>query len=151
MNKIYENKGIYSLITKLPQIIYSSIITSVLNIAFKYLALMERDVLKLRKISDKDEYVEQSRKVFKFVKIKFSIFLGMVFIFLLLFWYYISAFCAVYKNTQLILIKDTLISFALSFLYPFIIYLLPSSLRFIALQNKNEECLYKISLIIAKV
>ena len=149
MNKIYEGKGLYKIINQMPQIIYSSLITSILNISLKYLALMERDVLKIRKIS-KEEYKKKSKKFIKFIKMKFSIFLGLNIVFLLLFWYYISVFCAVYKNTQVILIKDTLISFCFSFLYPLIIYLIPGILRFIALKNENRECLYKVSLIISK-
>ena len=56
-------------------------------------------------------------------------------------------FCAIYKNTQIHLIKDTLISFGVSLLYPFIIYLLPGFFRIPALSNKNDkrECLYNMS------
>lgn len=150
MNRIYEDKGAYSFINKLPQLIYSSLITSILNISCKYLALMEREILKIRKVGE-EEYDKESKKVIKCIKIKFSIFLGMNILFLVAFWYYISAFCAVYKNTQIILIKDTLISFAFSFLYPLIIYLIPGTLRFISLRNKDRECLYKLSIIISKV
>ena len=56
-------------------------------------------------------------------------------------------FGAVYKNTQYHLLKDTLISFGLSMLYPFGIYLLPGLFRIPALAdpNKKRECLYKFS------
>ncbi len=56
-------------------------------------------------------------------------------------------FCAIYINTQYHLIKDTLISFGLSLIYPFGIYLLPGLLRIPSLSNhKNKkEYLYEIS------
>ena len=56
-------------------------------------------------------------------------------------------FCAIYTNTQNHLIKDTLISFGLSLIYPFGIYLLPGFFRIPALsKRKNKrECLYKVS------
>ena len=60
-------------------------------------------------------------------------------IFLSLFWYYISMFGAIYKNTQLHLLKDTLMSFALSLIYPFGIYLLPGIFRIPALLDKKKK------------
>ncbi len=67
------------------------------------------------------------------------------------FWYYISCFCAVYKNTQIILIDDTLLSFALSMLYPFGLNLIPGMFRIPALRSDkgDKQGLYKISLYIA--
>ena len=59
-------------------------------------------------------------------------------------------FCAIYKNTQVYLIKDTAISFGLSLLYPFGIYLLPGIFRIPALSNKknNRKYLYNFSKIL---
>ena len=70
---------------------------------------------------------------------------------MLFFAYFISCFCAVYKNTQIILIKNTLLSFTLSMIYPFGLNLLPGLFRIPALKasNKDKKCLYKISKIIA--
>ena len=80
--------------------------------------------------------------------IKLIIFFVLIFLFLILFWYYLTCFCGVYKNTQTHLIKDTLLSFGLSLLYPFALNLLPGLFRIPSLNNKNKECLYKISNII---
>ena len=55
------------------------------------------------------------------------------------FWYLISAFCAVYKNTQIILLEDILYSFILNLIYPFGIYLLPAVLRIISLRDKKKR------------
>ena len=51
-------------------------------------------------------------------------------------------FGAIYRNTQLHLLKDTLISFGLSMLYPFAIYLLPGFFRIPALADKNKKRSY---------
>jgi len=58
-------------------------------------------------------------------------------------------FGVIYKNTQLHFIEDTLISFGLSLVYPFGIYLVPGLFRIPALSNKKHkrEFLYKISVI----
>ena len=59
-------------------------------------------------------------------------------------------FRAVYPNTQLYLLKDTLISFGLSLVYPFGINLLPGLFRITSLANRRNKrkCLYTLSKII---
>ena len=59
----------------------------------------------------------------------------------------ISMFCIIYRNTQIHLLKDTLMSFGLSLLIPFGYYLLPGFFRIPALSNRKSkrQCLYKIS------
>ena len=81
------------------------------------------------------------------LRIKFILYFIISFIFLIFFWYYLSMFGAIYMNTQYHLIKDTLISFGLSLIYPFGIYLLPGLFRIPALSNiKNKRSfLYTIS------
>ena len=68
----------------------------------------------------------------------------------LFYWYIVTCFCAVYENTQMAFIKDSLSSFGLGLLYPFILYLFPTILRIIALRcNKsNLSFVYKLSDII---
>ena len=58
-------------------------------------------------------------------------------------------FGAIYTKTQYHLIKDTIISFSLSLLYPFGIYLIPGLFRIPALSNRKnkKEYLYKIGLL----
>ena len=65
------------------------------------------------------------------------------------FWYFISGFCAVYKNTQIIYLKTCSISFCLSMLYPFALNLFPGLFRIPALRSKNKKYLYNIGNIIA--
>ena len=70
---------------------------------------------------------------------------------MLFFWYFISCFCAVYKNTQLVLIKDTLVSYALSMVYPFGLNLLPGLFRIPALKAEKGDkgYIYKLSQLVA--
>ena len=90
------------------------------------------------------------RKILKCIKIKLVIFYIFTFLFLIFYWYTVTSFCAVYKNTQVTFIKDSLLSFLLGIIYPFIIYLIPTALRIIALRNTkiNLKCIYKLSDII---
>ena len=94
-----------------------------------------------------------SKSIKRCIIIKFIIFFILNSLLLLFFWYFISCFYAVYKNTQIILINDTLISFGLSMLYPFGLNLLPGILRIPALRakKKDKKCLYKISTLVALI
>ena len=53
----------------------------------------------------------------------------------------------IYENTQIHLIKDSVIGFGLSLIYPFGIYLIPGIFRIPALraQKKDKEYMYKFS------
>jgi len=48
MHKIYIDNGSYNIIYQLPQIIYSSIISALLNFVIKFLGLSENNVLKFK-------------------------------------------------------------------------------------------------------
>ena len=151
MHKIYKENGIFNILQQIPQIFYSSIIPSIINMLLKTLSLSEKDVIKLKKEEDYQKLVKESKKVERIIIIKIIIFFIISLLFMLFFWYFISCFCAVYNNTQIILIKDTLISFAMSMAYPFGLNLIPGFFRIPALksQKKDEKCLYKISQYIA--
>ena len=153
MHKIYKENGIFNILQQIPQIFYSSIIPSIINMLLKTLSLSEKDVIKLKKEEDYQKLVNESKKVERCISIKIIIFFIISLLFMLFFWYFISCFCAVYNNTQIILIKDTLISFALSITYPFGLNLIPGFFRIPALksQKKDEKCLYKISQYIALI
>ena len=51
-------------------------------------------------------------------------------------------FGAIYRNTQIHLLKDTLLSFGLSLLYPFGICLLPGFFRIQALSDPKKKSAY---------
>ncbi len=57
-------------------------------------------------------------------------------------------FCSVYPNTQMHLLKDTLISFGISFIYPFALYFIPTIFRIPALADNNRRYLYRISVLL---
>ena len=67
-----------------------------------------------------------------------------------MFWYYLTSFNAIYKNTQNYLIKNTCISFGFSLVYPFIINIFPMMIRMCAIHSakKDNEYFYKESQIL---
>ena len=147
VHQIYDDKGKYQLLYQLPQIIYSTLISSVLDILLKILALSENSIIELKNDKSKKNLNQREKDLKNKLTIKFIMYFILTFIYLLLFWYYLSIFCAIYINTQIHLIKDTLLSFGLSFIDPFFLYLIPGLFRIPALSNKKDQriCLYNIS------
>ena len=144
MGKINVDGGYFNFIYNLPQILYSSIISSVINEIVKMFALTEINFILYRNGVKQQRIFKSSKRLKKIFKIKFSIFFNLDFILLGCFWIYLSCFCAVYHNTQIHLIKDTLISFGASLISPFAIYLLPGIFRIIALKSKRRRILYEL-------
>ena len=149
IHQIYEQKGKYDFLYQLPGVIYSSIISSLVNIVIRFLSLSEKDVVIFKNLKNNNKSFLNNEKIqlMKLLRIKFVWFFNLSLALLFLFWYYISCFCAVYKNTQFHLLKDTFISFGFSLLYPIFIYILPGFIRIYSLKKK-KTCIYKISKII---
>ena len=147
MHKIYEDEGSFNFIYQLPQIIYSTLVSMALGLLLQLLALPENDILEYKKDKNKNNLDERKSKLYDKIKIKFVSYFIASFIFLLFFWYYLSMFCAIYINTQRHLINDSLISFGLSLIYPFGIYLFPAFFRKLSLSNpkSGRSYLYKLS------
>ena len=118
-----------------------------LNIFLKFLALSNDEIIKFKNEKSKNDITKREMNLYFKLRIKFIFYFIISFIFLLFFWYYISMFGAVYRNSQYHLLKDTLISFGLSLIYPFAIYLISGIFRIPALTDskKDSQCLYKFS------
>ena len=151
MHNIYNNNGL-SISNQIPEIIISSIIIIILNAILKQLALTEQSILfiKREKYNDAVERSKDSKKCFR---IKFPIFYAINNIIIIFCWYFLSCFCAIYKNTQILLIRDASFSLGFYMLYPFLINLLPGALRISSLKDKNKkkECMYNISKFISLI
>ena len=153
MHKIYLDYGKYNFIAQIHQILYSTIVSESLDVLLRYLALTEKDIYRIKKYKERKNNILSKNKIFKilrFIKIKIFLYFVVTFFFICFFWYYISAFCAVYKNTQIFLIKDSMISLLISQLYPFGLYIIPTTLRIISLRDKKKRLriLFKLSDII---
>ena len=73
MHKIYKDKGIFNLLYQLPKIIYSTIISSIINNIIKNFGLSESDIIKLRKKKiNKNEIQKSIEETIKCLKIKFT-------------------------------------------------------------------------------
>ena len=146
LHEIYLLKGEFNFIYELPKIIYSSIISTVLNLIIKTLSLSEKDILNYKNNKSKEQPLLMINLI-KCLKIKFILFFIFSYILLFIFWFYLSCFCFVYKNTQIYLLKDTFISFGFSLIYPLGLNLIPGFLRIPSLKDKksDKKYIYKIS------
>ena len=153
MHKLYEDKGKYNIVYRIPQILFSTIISAVINVLLKQLSLTEANILSIKQEKDNKKMLEKSKSIKKCLRIKFIIYFVLSIILMAFFWYFITSFCVVYTNTQVVLIKDTLVSYALSMVYPFGLNLLPGFFRIPALRAEkgDKSCIYKISLYVALI
>ena len=147
MHKIYEDNGTFNFIYQIPLIIYSTVVSTIIKNILTILSLTENNIKEIKNEKTFELSIKKMKKIVRYLQIKFILFFAFEFLFLILFWYYLSCFCTVYKNTQVYLIKNTSISFATSLLYPFGLNIIPCILRIPSLKSvkKDKECLYKIS------
>ena len=130
------------------QIILSVIITYVLEVFLCYVTFTDRYIYEIKNFYKNEKNNDKIFKILNYIRIKLIIFFIVSFIILLFYWYFISAFCAVYPNTQKIYFLDCTISFLIFSSIPFVVYALTTILRLIALQDaekKRCKCLYKLS------
>ena len=138
LHKLYEENGKYDLIYFLPKILISFAAGHFIYIILNYIFLSERNIIKIKEQNtySKADYTAQNMK--KKLVIKYTIFFILGIIFLGFFWILLSSFGAVYQNTQIFLVKNTLISFAIDMVYPFFYYIFPCIFRMISLSAKSE-------------
>ena len=139
MHQIVEDKGSYNFSYYIKFILFSSIISTICLRIFLLLIKTEKEIVKIKKEQNQNLINALKEKIIKCINIKYSIFFVLNLILLLLFWYYLTCFNAIYQNTQIYLIKNTFISFGLSLIYPFIINIFPGILRVYSLKIENNK------------
>ena len=147
MHTIYLDNGKFNLIHMLPQIIYTLIICSIINYIVNKLSLSHTNILEIKNEKNKYNLKGKAITIIKRLIIKYICFFISTIFFLLFFWYYISCFCAVYKNTQIYVFKVILIGHLILLFYQFIFCLIPCILRILAIKKPGEN-IYKLSQII---
>jgi len=150
MHKIYVDEGYYNFIYQLPQIIYSSVISIIINNLIKFLSLSQSKIVSFKQEKLKKGLDLKYKKLKSTLKIKFTIFFVITCIILMFVLFYISCFCGIYENTQIHLINDSVISFITSMISPLGICLLPRIIRQYSLRNKKPY-LYKFSKILQMI
>ena len=151
MHNIYSNNGEFIIFNQLPKILLSAFISLTILKILKLLCISEYDILKIKREKKLIIAKKKSHDIKKCLYIKFLCFFILSFCFMVFFWYFITCFCAVYTNTQIILIKDILISYGITMIYPFLINLIPGIFRLTALiaSKKDKEFVYRVGNLVA--
>ena len=148
MRKLYIYKGNTNAAVHVSNIVLSSLCSLIASIIVRFVCLNERDIQKVlsaKYLQERKKLAERSRKI---ASIKLYILYGLSGLLIMLCWYYVSAFCAVFKNSQ----KNYLINFFICFvvcnLWPVVTCFIPTIMRKAALEKYNET-LYKASQIVS--
>jgi len=148
MRALYIYKGNANAAVHVPNIILSSICSFIAGLIVRYVCLNERDISKVLSETHPTDREAMAKKVKKSSNVKLIILYAVSGLLILLCWYYVSAFCAIFKNSQ----KNYLINFFICFLvcnlWPFVTCWIPTIMRRKAL-DRNNECLYKASQIVS--
>ena len=149
MHKLFLNYGKYDIFQQIPQITYSTIISQLIEVFLCFLSLTDKYMYQFKSYLLSGKIIK-IKEIIRCIRLKINIFFLFTFIIFIFYWYIITVFCGVYRNTQITFIKDSLVSFSISLAYPFFIYFLTSIFRICSLRSskKNMKCLYKLSYII---
>ena len=151
MHNVYQSGGVYNFFEQLYQMIISTLISQLLQIFLNYLSMTDIHYYRIKSLDKNYINEEKVLSIINCIKYKLIVFYSSTFLLFLFFWYTVSAFCAVYANTQGIFVGDSYTSFFMGLLYPFALYLAPTALRIISLrakENKNLKILYSLGNII---
>jgi len=143
MRQIYKYKGNTDAAVHVPNIILSSLCCIIMNFLVNFVSLSTRDMYKALNATDKKE----KDKIKRWIKIKTFILLGVSTALIALFWYYVSAFCAVFKSSQGHYFINVFVAFLVCNLWPCVTSFIPAILRKYGLE-KESSCMYKASQIV---
>ena len=141
-------KLIYLIQNEIGRCIYSSIVGIAGGFLSKnILVYTKRLELLIKSEKNKDKFIRQSNAILNGMKSLHIFFLVINFIFIIIFWYYISAFCDVMYNTRINWIEGTTITFIITNLLPFISCFIITIFRYLG-KYPYFGFLYKISQLI---
>ena len=151
--EINQDNGSYNLSTQISGVLYSAIISAFINSQVESLAFSHKNIIKLRYNKDIISVIDKTENLIKKLKIKYILYFGMTIFFNAIFFYYITAFCAIYSIIQTHMISDSIMSFLLTMSYSIVLSLISTIIRVSSLkkENKFRHLLYIISWIISLI
>ena len=147
MRTIYIYKGNTDAAIHVTNIVLSSICCLIMSFIARFFVLSERDIHQILQLKG-DERNNKISSTMKALKIKSIIFFILSFIIIGVCWYYVSAFCAIFKNSQIRYLINTLIAFIICNLWPVVTTAITVGLRKLSL-SKKSPCLYKVSQVVS--
>ena len=149
MREIYLYKGNTIAAIHVTNIILSSLCCLVMNLLIRIVSLSERDIYKAMQEKNSDDRSASLEGIKRKLKTKLIILFIVSGILISLCWYYVAAFCAVFKNSQGHYLLNVLWAFIVCNLWPCVTSLIAPIFRINSLKRENAKCMYKFSQIIA--
>ena len=144
----YIEEEEFTFMQKIPQYLFTLIASHLIEVILCSMGMTDTHLYQIKALPKNEQNGEKVVNIIDRMKNKLICFYIFTFLLFLFNWYFISAFCAVYQNTQKIFLKDSGISFLTSMIDPFIIYGATTLFRYISLLGfckKKLGCVYKIS------
>ena len=153
MHNVYVTGGEFDFIGQFIQLVYTTIISQILQTFINYLTMTDIHYYKLKVLKNNNRWISKIvLYTIKSIKIKIIVYFCCEFCTIFIFLVFTeSEFCEIYPNTQRIFIGDSFLSFLMRLLYPFA---LSTTLRYISLkykEKKNFDLLYVLSDKISKI
>ena len=148
MHRKYVEGQEFTFVQKIPQLLFTLISANIIEVILCFLGMTDVHMYQIKNLPKFEKRGEKVYDIIDKIKRKLVAFFVITFLLFLFNWYFISAFCAVYQNTQKIFIRDSAISFLTSMIEPFILYGVNNVLRYISLLlccKRKLCCLYKLS------
>ena len=149
MRAIYIYKGNTDAAVHVTNIVLSSLCCLIMNYIVRFVALSERDINKVINNKKEDDRKSTAFKTKQSIKIKTYILFVIASLLIGLCWYYVAAFCAVFKNSQGHYFINVLVAFIVCNIWPCVTSLIAPIFRIKSIRDGNSECMYKFSQIIA--
>ena len=149
IEKRYNETGktgfVYMIKNEIPKCIYASLASTVIGFLIMYLTnAKKRFKVAIDTQKDPTQFIARTKKIISQLKCKIIGFFITSIILMGLFWYYISAFCAVYQKTQVPWLEGCLITFVFCVILQIIYALLITMFRYMGLKCKIS-CCYTLS------
>ena len=141
ISEAYHNDGVLDFISGLPKSVYSFVATLITTNLLKMLSNSKNELLNAIKMRGTYNNFKNIIDM-KLLKLRKKLIVYFIIIFLLeiFFLYYVTAFCAVYRNSQKYWFFGCLESFAMDSLVSFIICLFTAFLRYISVRKRVKYC-----------
>ena len=144
----YHNNGVLDFFSGLPKSIYSFLATLITTSLLGMLSNSKEELIDtIKNRTTKREYFQEVKSKIKKLRNKLIVYYIFLFLLGILFLYYVSAFCAVYRYSQKYWLYGCFESFGLDSLVAIVICIFLALFRFIALRKKIK-CFYTITKII---
>ena len=151
ISESYHNNGVLDFVSSLPKAIYSFLVTIIISNLLRILSSNKKTLKEIIKEKlNKMKYLKKMELALKHLKIKLIIYFIFLSILGIFFLYYITAFCAVYQNSQNYWIYGCLESLFLDMLSPFIVCIFLSYFRYFGL-IKHSSFFYSLASFLANI